>query len=134
MTLTTPDPTPVAPVAPVDHDRLGAIETAGEAIRLLPKDPAGYNVRANVLSDKGDYDRALADINYAFHFDATLYARYLRKMAEAQGVTRTEGKIERVTQREGLEALACDCYWMGQEKVKPDLFEQARFHTSLCFD
>lgn len=35
MTLTTPDPTPVAPVAPVDHDRLGAIETAG--VEYLPE-------------------------------------------------------------------------------------------------
>ena len=52
----------------------------------------------------------------------------------ALGYIRSRRGVIRVTQREGLEALACDCYWMGQEKVKPDLFEQARFHTSLCFD
>ncbi len=40
----------------------------------------------------------LAEIAYAYHFDAVLYARFLRQRAEAQGVTRTEGKVVAVNQ------------------------------------
>jgi tryptophan halogenase len=42
----------------------------------------------------------LADISHAYHFDAGLYAKYLRKLSEARGATRIEGKIVRATVRE----------------------------------
>ncbi|MEP4149428.1 MAG: tryptophan halogenase family protein [Halioglobus sp.] len=35
-------------------------------------------------------------LNYAFHIDASLYAKYLRKMSEEHGVKREEGKISGV--------------------------------------
>lgn len=38
-------------------------------------------------------DSPLADIAYAFHFDASLYARYLRRYSEARGVKRVEGRV-----------------------------------------
>lgn len=35
----------------------------------------------------------LSELNYAFHFDAGLYAAYLRRIAERQGTVRREGRI-----------------------------------------
>jgi len=40
----------------------------------------------------------LSKIAYAFHFDAMLYARFMRGFAEARGVQRTEGKVINVQQ------------------------------------
>ena len=39
-----------------------------------------------------------SEINFAYQIDASLYARFLRKFAEARGVKRVEGKIKSVEQ------------------------------------
>jgi tryptophan 7-halogenase len=40
----------------------------------------------------------LYEVPYAYHFDSSLYGRYMRKLAEKAGVVRTEGIIEHVSQ------------------------------------
>lgn len=40
---------------------------------------------------------SMTGLAYAFHFDAGLYAQYLRRYAEEKGVVRTEGKIAYVS-------------------------------------
>ncbi len=44
-------------------------------------------------ADRSSPNSPLADVVHAFHIDAGLYARYLRKVAEGAGVHRTEGKV-----------------------------------------
>lgn len=77
--------------------------------------------RANRMIGPGQSPSAVRDLVYAFHFDATLYAAFLRRMAEANGVTRIEGLIEQV-ERDGnsgdITALALN----GGRRVTGDFF------------
>lgn len=41
---------------------------------------------------------AILDMPYAYHFDASLYAQYLRGLSEKMGVIRTEGSVAKVHQ------------------------------------
>ncbi|SET26187.1 tryptophan halogenase family protein [Stenotrophomonas indicatrix] len=69
------------------------------------------SLRRGMPSELGDFclesAASLADrfslqtqpqVNYAYHFDAGLYARFLRGKAEANGLRRVEGKIREVRQ------------------------------------
>jgi tryptophan halogenase len=67
-------------------------------------DLAGYSINtAAALADKFMHPRPemaespISHIAYAFHFDASLYAKYLRSLAEMHGVRRIEGRIVDVT-------------------------------------
>ncbi len=45
-----------------------------------------------------DHSEINSTYSYAYHFDAGLYAQYLRKLSEDKGVNRVEGKIVKVNQ------------------------------------
>jgi tryptophan halogenase len=63
----------------------------------------------------------LSKISYAFQFDASLYARFLRRFAEARGVKRTEGRITQVHvhgERGLIEAVSLN----GGHRIEGDLF------------
>jgi len=63
----------------------------------------------------------LADLGHAFHFDASLYARFLRRYAEARGVVRTEGKLLQVNRHETSGFIASVAL-EGGETVAGDFF------------
>lgn len=48
--------------------------------------------------DRSNPNSPLGDIEYAYHFDASLLARFLRSESEARGVERIEGKVVEVGQ------------------------------------
>jgi tryptophan 7-halogenase len=63
----------------------------------------------------------LSRIAYAFHFDASLYARYLRRRAEQLGVQRIEGRIVTTHLRQGdghVESVQLD----SGERIGGELF------------
>ncbi|MTV37710.1 tryptophan halogenase family protein [Duganella radicis] len=74
------------------HGRLGAEAPGDFGEQCLP----------TVMAMKGRFslpDAGRGGFNYAYHFDATLYAAYLRKLALARGARRSEGRVVEVTRR-----------------------------------
>jgi tryptophan halogenase len=63
----------------------------------------------------------LANIAYAYHFDAGLYAKFLRGYAEARGVRRTEGRVVDVSLR-GEDGFIAAVQLHSGERLAADLF------------
>ena len=97
-----------------------------KARRPMP-DIAAWSM-SSVAAAHGKFGRPNSDARspirelfYAFHFDASLYARHLRDYAERRGVTRIEGKIATVDLRPGdgyVDAVTLD----DGRRVAGDLF------------
>jgi len=80
-------------------------------------------VRGRFMTSASDApaNSPLANIAYAYHFDAGLYARYLRGYAEQRGVRRTEGKIAHTLLRPDSGFVEAVVLQSG-ERIEADLF------------
>jgi len=90
---------------PLDHYSICAMGAA--AGRFMRPQPGG--------------NTPLARIGYAYHFDAGLYAAFLRRHAQAAGVTRREGRVVEVlldTERGFIEAVSL----ADGTRIEADLF------------
>lgn len=63
----------------------------------------------------------ILNLAYAYHFDASLYGQYLRKLSERMGVVRTEGLVDKVQQDEQSGYITALKLKDGKE-IKGDLF------------
>ena len=72
----------------------------------------------------------LSRLSYAFQFDASRYARFLRKRAEAQGVARVEGRIVDV-ERDGASGHIAAVNLESGERVEGELFVDCSGFRSL---
>jgi tryptophan halogenase len=91
------------------------------------KDIAAYSFNA-VAAAEDKFGRmarpagsALPEQPYAFHFDANLYARYLRRYAEGRGAERIEGRIVDVKLR-GEDGFIAAVTLESGEDIAADLF------------
>jgi tryptophan halogenase len=90
-------------------------------------DFANYSINtAAALANKFMHPRAdmkespIGHIAYAFQFDASLYAKYLRSLAEQHGVTRTEGRIVAVQMSENGDIASVTLE--GDREIGADFF------------
>ena len=116
------------------HQIWQRLNRAGKASAL-----ADYSLTA-VAAGQGKFTRpgtdpraVLSSLTYAFHFDAALYARYLRGYAEQRGVMRREGKIVDVVRKPEngfVEAIAME----NGERIAGDLFVDCTGFRALLIE
>jgi tryptophan halogenase len=97
---------------------------------LRAKDGSNFDDHsmAWALAKEGRFNRpspdernVLSTFDYAYHFDAGLYARYLRVYSEARGVVRAEGKVGSV-QQNGETGFVTGVTMEDGRKIEADLF------------
>ena len=73
------------------------------------------------LRPETDHGQVIGQLGYAYHFDASLYAAFLRRFAEQHGAVRVEGRIDRVEQ-DGETGLITALTLDGDRRIEGDLF------------
>ncbi len=98
--------------------------------------PIGDYSASTVAMARGAFGTPVADprsplstLAYAYHFDAGLYAGFLRKRAEADGVDRVEGRI--VTVERGTEGDVAAIHLEDGRRIAGDLFVDCSGFRSL---
>ena len=97
------------------------LQLAGEALPLEAYSICAAAARTGRFMRPQPGNTPLAHIGYAFHFDAGLYARFLRGHAEAAGVRREEGRVvsvERGGPRDFIQAMVL----ADGRRIAADLF------------
>ncbi|MBL4859182.1 MAG: tryptophan 7-halogenase [Erythrobacter sp.] len=72
-------------------------------------------------------------IAYAYHFDASLYAAFLRRLAERRGVDRIEGRVTQVEQ-DGESGDVCAVVLEDGTRIEGDLFIDCSGFRGLLID
>ncbi len=130
------------------HRYMHAFGIVGRAVGIIPFRQLWHKARADGAAEEfGHYyfnevaarmgrmaipdgpRNAALGLVHAYHFDASLFAAFLRRYAEERGVTRFEGKIEQVEQAENgdISALGLD----GGRRVEGNFFLDCTGFRSL---
>ena len=80
------------------HQNCAFLNSTGENVSLHDYSVCSLASSRGKFDHPSKYNADMAQYRYAYHFDAHLYAAYLRKIAEKKNVQRVEGKIIKVHQ------------------------------------
>ncbi|MGP7796763.1 tryptophan halogenase family protein [Sphingomonas sp. CLY1604] len=104
------------------HQHWLAARAAGGRVPLDDLSMAwGAAKRGRFAAPMADPRSVASTFDYAYHFDAGLYARFLRRYAEARGVIRVEGRIADVA-RDGTSGDVAGVTLDGGRRLAADLF------------
>ena len=116
------------------HHRWLKARADGLALPLSAFSLAAGLARENRFAKpSGGAQSVLSTLGYAYHFDASLYARHLRGIAERDGVVRVEGKLAMV-ERDGATGRVAALLTERGERLEGDLFVDCSGFRALLIE